>query len=293
MYSTSSSQNNFFFETQASDTLLEQKKSHLVKSLTTEFPISDLGLHFGFLFSNEMNYYSILTELNAKKTTKNNQTKVALLFGESNLISMLPELSKHVDVIITADIDKLPLKNVQLLLECLKISESPNEFKINYIKNFKTIPDKSPQDYELLDSELRKMSLKDYFFLDNLPRFIECKKAAEKLIFAGIQLDLLDSERCDHLSNILAEQDATIALCNFTNIHEYGGKDDIKNSALYLLKNSPDCLVMHSDFSKLSPTPRETCINEGLESYFSSALGFNLETERSQFKIFSSIALSK
>lgn len=246
--------------------------SNLISQLNALFPIDYSKAFFEFYpFSNEDRYPIVLDKLNTTEAkNQNGKKRVAMLFGESHFLSMLPELSKHADLIMLADIEPRMHKHTQHLLHCLRTSNTMDEFKKNYIINNPIanliMEDNSMLTISRLMDELTnktKDSLKNSHFLSSDERFVQCKQVAEKLFFTNIKFNLMDVNACREMGHLLNHSNARLTLCNFTNIHEYDADmKRIKMAAPLLLSRSPDCFIMYASHSL------ETNMSNKLDDYF-------------------------
>lgn len=259
----------------------------LTEALASKFPLDDDDSIFGtlFPFSNEgRSYKSILKKLNAIDVLKKaqaipdlatNKMGVAIVFGESNLISMLTGLSPFVRLVLLADVEPRQHKHMKHMLDCLNASETPEE----YIKCYRA-DNPIRGNYvggTYIYADLRYLTYcvqggpngSSYHFLSSLERFKECKEAAKKLSFVQIKLDLMNADNCAELACLLDQYGATIRFCNFTNIHDYDSKDKLHLSVPLLLDSAPECLVM---FATGSLNSLKSNITHGLGAYFSTCL---------------------
>jgi hypothetical protein len=263
----------------------------LLKDVAHNFPINNDPTTFNLLFPfcNE-DYYDkvlqkliIINKLRKSQVTQHKETDkigVAILFGQSNFLSILPELSNFSDVIILADIVEKQHKHIKHMLDCMCVSESPEEFIKNYLENNPILNERVGStdinlvaDINYLTRNIKRGgSTKEYNFLSTQERFHKCKQAAKKLSFAQITLDLMNSDQCSQLADLLASYNATIEFCNFTNIHTYDESlDKLNLSTPKLLGNAENCLIMYAT----GIDSFRTHIAQGLEYYFSSCLGKN------------------
>lgn len=210
----------------------ESKTHNIIHAIKNRFPCSYGSAEEKFTFypfSNEIGFPKILQTLNACPVKKTGQVRVAILFGESNFLSMLPELSIHAELILLADIEPRLHKHNKILLEAFEKANDIKTFNdlypAIYSKNFGNINAAITSDIqsrsvrELLDE--RKKSLGEYHFLANQKRFEKCKEAYKKVLLQRIVFDLLSPKDCHHLAEILRQEHGVITVCNFTNIHNY------------------------------------------------------------------------
>lgn len=247
-----------------------------INQLNKSFPI-DYSSHFQvYPFSNEHQYSKVLEQLkNSTNIFPRDKIRVALLFGESNFLSILPEISKHVDLIILADIEAKQHQHTKHLLECLSKSNTPDEFKNNYINNnpLANLAIKDDDNVSVLTIQLlidmltgklgaTKLSLQDYHFLNSLERFNECKMVSNQVKFAHMHFNLLDKNQCKLFSELLINFNAILTFCNLTNIHDYDNEYRLPKTVPIVLHGSPNCFVMYS-------TNKEKCnfLTNNIEDY--------------------------
>lgn len=260
-----------FFRTSEDLKFSNTMPANLTKQLMSRFPIDTSRPYFEvFPFSNEARYSYCLHELRYRYTPQpSHEIRVALLFGESRFLSLLPELSLHADVIIFADIEPKQHNHIKHLLSCMQKSTTIKEYINNYAIN-------NPLENIEIDSTLSKSAIWPWyedenlsgtpytteiltnllhisgkqfsdFFLNSEERYNQCKNAANKLSFAHIQLDLMNHIQCQELAQLLSNYHAKITFCNLSNIHDYDNSmERIKVSVPLLLTNSPDCLIMYA-----------------------------------------------
>jgi hypothetical protein len=229
----------------------ENKIQKLIHSLNTNFPVdAESKENFElFAFSNENYFGQALFKLANTSPDQSEYNKAALLFGESRFLSMLPELSKHTNLIILADIESSLHTHTKHLLNCFRNASSPEEFIEYYKRNNPTNNQRKWSAsllIEALNGKAAKNSLEEYHFLHSIDRYKSCKNALNKLSIINIQLNLLSKEECEKFAEILASFDTKLALCNFTNIHHYDTSYKLKLTTEVLLKNSPHCLFMYA-----------------------------------------------
>ncbi len=94
------------------------------------------------------------TVINDKKV------KVALLTGESNIISMLPAIEIHAHIVILNDVNERVHLHTKFMLNCFRESKTINEFNKNYMINNPVIDQYTNEDYvkEELGSRSQSMS---------------------------------------------------------------------------------------------------------------------------------------
>lgn len=214
----------------------------LITSLQDNFPInykSPSKFKTFYPFSNEQGYGLLINNLKLIDI-KSKKLRVAILFGESNFLSMLPFLPA--DLILLADVNLSVLNHNRFLLQCFSSANTPEEF----IKFFS----KDNPELEYFESifDENKISLGKYYFLNSQNNFDRCKQAFTKLKILRIQFDLESTSQSDLMSTTLQNNNAVITFCNFTNIYHHVDWLWFSESINLLLKYSSNCLVMHPVF---------------------------------------------
>ena len=270
-----------------------------MSELSENFPHNKLSEFKSYPFSNEFKFSKALDKIKLKSTQPNGKTKVALLFGESYLLSLLPELySIGIRVIISADINPDMAEHIKHMLLCLGKAKDRKDF-IKLYNQDNPIENKIETWLETFDSNVTisnkealsqtikgdigssKKSLKKYHFLSSEKRFNECKIYAKKLMFSQIHLDITHDEQCAQLARLLRKNNCEIALCNFTNIHDYF-ENILHRSTQLLLQFSPAPFIMYSISKENNNvlTDMNTTLSESLDSYFTEALKKEYKKEK-------------
>lgn len=187
--------------------------------------------------------------------------RVGVMVADAHVLSMLPELSRHVDVMILADFDTLVTKNILFQLLCLRKAKNHMEFMVQYInpaanpvilanistKNMSSynadtgarvkIPSKTI-DMEvvrsMLDSNANKLQEFSPYIVDQSnkkavqkseKRFLECKAAAEKIKFVAAPCNFFNPEDINNLRTCLFDQSnkrlGEITYLNLSNLQHY------------------------------------------------------------------------
>lgn len=230
----------------------------LKELLETTFPIENCA-HTAFRFfpiCNESNFCKIIDDLSLVPSAKGQeQIKVAILFGESHFLSLLPSLSRLVDLIILADIEEKLHAHNRHLLSTFRKADTISKFLIDYCADFPATPfqHKDTPKKEIIYSQVdvllgRKSqafaSVKQHHFLHSTKQYQSCKQALDNVSIVQICLNLLDNEACLALANLLQRHQAQLAVCNFTNIHHYVEAAILHATTMNLLRYSkPDCIL--------------------------------------------------
>lgn len=262
---------------------MRSNRDELIDAIENNFPINPFPLlDFAlFPFSNEKGKKKVIQFLQSITPAKSKESliRVAILFGESDFLSKLPELSLHADIIFLADINPDIHKHTRHLLNCLLSAENPKEFDELYCKN-NPIENKRTAASGAINGKMdglmrclhnRKLTLGEYHFLQTQERFEKCREAAKKLGFINGDLNLMDVEQCYKLACLLKSKSAIISVCNLTNIHQYDEHRYIGISVPTLLHESPNCIVMHSNNFNHSNNPKKgmlSTVSIGLKEYY-------------------------
>lgn len=228
-------------------------------SAKNKVPERDLHRHTTFSCSNEVDANEAIKFLYSTRCQKlpDDRVRVAVLVGESNCPSMLPEVLKHADVVIFCDINEVLIQNnefnVALLRRCnngLEYMESyfdpeTNPLLVNKVQSGivgvydRTQDNKTSQlDSKPLDAETLKTILISYWantfkttseeedphdcnFLEKQERFEYCCEAAKRLTFCSLKINLFDQEQVAGFKAVLEKCNATITVFNATSLYYY------------------------------------------------------------------------
>lgn len=286
----------------------------LASSLQSHFPIDYDTTQSECLlypFSNELNYSTVLGNLKNKMPLVTDKIKIAIVFGESNFISMLPELSIHADLLIMADIEPKIHKHNQYLWKCFNEAQAQFDFLSLYYNGNNPILNEilpwlgqgAKAEKHILQNmlygknDLTRQSLGEFHVLWSEERFHVCKQAFNKIEFIQINFDLMNANQSEELASLLNKSNAIITFCNFTNIHDYiGGTVFLPESTRRLLQYSPNSLIMYAVSQEVSQNTSTThfgqlfrisarhnlttTLSEGLSDYYKHALKLTELTPR-------------
>ena len=229
-------------------------------------------------FANELLFHKKTIPIIEKQPPiRTDKLKVALVVGESNILSMLPELIIHADLIICADLNGAVLKHNAFMLFCLRKANTIEEFRDLYTRlhPFKTINRKDKlieysgdKFYADLTDDLQSV---EKHFLFSPERFQACKNAAEKLSFIMLVINMFNLDQCNTLSKILQEINALMVLLNLTNLQHYDHHNTLKHNPILLNNIDPKAtMIMYSvgyssQHDKVSLLSR---VSFGVEGYF-------------------------
>ena len=172
-----------------------------------------------FPFANEINIsktIELIEKGEVKDTTKLN---VAILIGESNIISMLPAIELHASIVICNDINSNLNSHTQFMIDCLKKSKTREEYESIYNMNNPVV--NTLYSVEELKAELsaRAGYAKESYFLFSEERYLACKSAAHRLEFVWTEIDLFNIEQCRLLASAIDAHNAVIKIINFNNLY--------------------------------------------------------------------------
>lgn len=266
------------------DNALESKSSTqpetLIQALQQDFPIPKNGNFFKlYPLCNENGYLEVLKQLDRINTKNTGRHPAVLLFGNSNLPSILPELQKNTKLVVMADIDSRLHAHNQHILNCLKQAKTKEDFFKEYHRNNPIVgvefQHPNPLSPKFLSAPLLEWGITDssstlelYGFLDNEQRFKECQLAAATLDIVFIHLDLCNPKMTFHLANLLQKYNTELLLCNFTNIHQYVDCELLRQSISLLLRHSKNSYLMYSTTQAMSGMGLTTTLTQDKDAYF-------------------------
>lgn len=205
--------------------------------------------------------YELLNSQPVVSTTSN----VAMLFGESNFVSLLPLFVKMgITLVCMSDIEEAVHRDNKLMLDAFRMSDDIQSFK----KNFN--PAKPYGMRSILDQLIEQTeegNLGKYHFLSSEQQYKECKKALENMTICHIHFNLRNSQLSQIIANLIQDAGAKISLINVSNIvldrSLYDGDDSTSISVPTLLQHSKDATILCSDWHLNSE-----CI-QGLDPFMS------------------------
>jgi hypothetical protein len=172
---------------------------------------------------------------------------VALVFGESHFLSLLPLLrDKGIGLLVLADIQPLLHVSNQRLLACFDASATRNEFLEKWHQDklfFRAHGWRIIQKFHHGHSE---DMVAHYHFLYSDHRYNECKKARNTVTVCQMNGDIYDSELSEKIAETVAAAGSTIEFLNVTNIAAYDGDYEMKASVSSLLKYNLNALIAYS-----------------------------------------------
>lgn len=213
---------------------------------------------------NELNVKSSLAILaqSKRQPVAEGLVRVGLMVGDAHLLSMLPELSAHVDVMLLTDFDTLVTQHLLFQLSCMRKSNNYEEFNTMFLTNNPVVAAKVPtkNTYAINPVTGGKIQINSSKYIDvtflfhligsnsfkleeyshcNLrvnnavktqqaeARFQRCKAAAHKMQFVAAPCDLFNAKSMQDLRGCLFDEKgdrlAEITYANFSNVHHYDG----------------------------------------------------------------------
>ena len=215
-----------------------------------------------FYFSNDTNFSQSITYIESIPSKRSkDKIKVALWVGEGNLLSCLPELSKHVDLVVTLDIEEKVLEHAEFMYQLMKDNETCREFSLSYLNNnilvkkeYKVIMRNEENKNKFSVPVNKEIAVKmllincemlgEKHFIESDQRYLKCRAALRKIHLSFIKLDLLDSKSVVTFKSILAKNNVEIAIINITNLQDY--------DANYAARSFLECKQMWVPTGKLS-----------------------------------------
>ncbi len=240
----------------------KKNKKKRIESLTKELeaisftPITDTTNFYPF--SNERGLEDPIESL-AKITPQSfskGTLRIAILIGQSSFCSILPELSRHCDLIIFNDLNPFLIQHVRLLLSQLQIAISPENFEERYFALRGNLFNDFKEDEVTPDLNMRKKTLGIFHFLHNPRRFAICQKAAQTMNFAFCHANLFSPADQKIFFDTLGKRKCRVTFFNATNLYEWDAKTPLAH-----IKNHEEWQPEHrleKIFSSMNP-----CITMG------------------------------
>jgi len=206
-----------------------------------------------FPFNNESEFVYKVSTIGKATVYDAKTPRVAMLTGESNIISILPEIIKHVDFIICNDIDKAVILHTRHMLACLSKANSCKEYLTLYSREH-------PLDkIKTIKPPISKLKIKDFVknlkqsqkssgmlhFLSSEDRFLQCKKIAGNIRIVFTRLNLFDEQSCQIFSNIVLQK-AKFTVMGLSNLHDYDSKKVLNNILEKHFHLEKDILILYS-----------------------------------------------
>lgn len=155
---------------------------------------------------NEKGWHTSLNKIAAAESYAVKVSRVALLVGESNLLSILPEVGLHADIILCNDINSDLNRYTQFLVQCLVQSSTRKDFEEHYKKHENGRYCNPLSDRLNIDEQWENLTNNWIFekhFLASDERFALCKEQLSKLKIVWHNANLFNTSDCLELSKIL------------------------------------------------------------------------------------------
>ncbi len=174
-------------------------------------------------------YRSLLDELSVNTAEFSHNPRIGILVGESSLLSSLPELARHCDIILLADYDPILLhsliRRIELFKKCCQTSDE-TQFNLEVCelisKLSKPTQDKAPSLQSLLFSiESQKTSLRHYYPFSSEERLAQVKESLDQVTVIPVFCNLFSKAAMLSLSNILKDNGGVVSVMNLSNAMEY------------------------------------------------------------------------
>ncbi|WP_259411626.1 CAF1 family ribonuclease, partial [Coxiella burnetii] len=191
--------------------------------------------------SNDEEENKTIDKLEKLEPFDNEKINVAVCFGESYFLSLLPTLQKlNIKVVIMADIESRLHQHTRHLLNSLLENDTRKGFFKSYgTKNPAVGWEEAASGFggpRLLDnlSLIKQLCLDTPSYLGQYhfcaldgeketadKRYQVCRKAAQSLKVVQVGLNLFNIEQCTQFGEVLAENGCILRIFNSTNIHMY------------------------------------------------------------------------
>ncbi|MFI4956036.1 MAG: hypothetical protein ACHQAX_02380 [Gammaproteobacteria bacterium] len=222
----------------------------LVKALNTLAPIqTEKGDEFKWYdVCNERHWTAIYQDLMSAPPadTKNG---VAIHFGESNFISLLPQFEKMgISLVCQADIDWRLHLTTRTMLNAFRQANDLETFEKIFIQSSTEKYDWAPTCRSLQSRTLPAES-GPYHFLASQQRYDECKAALKNITICQIRFDLRLWRLSSAIAGLINQAGADIRFLNISNIHspDYDPDVALRTSIPKLLEYSPHAKIIAAD----------------------------------------------
>lgn len=175
---------------------------------------------------------------------------IGLVFGESHLLSYLPELSFCVDFIISFDINPTLHQHLGLMLSLLSQCDTRHEFLKKYKESLAAVFNLSRDkvDAAVIDLMNSKLIEPDHFFLGNQRRYQQCRENVSRVRVLFYQANFYNISHVHALIGAIAAccPAYVFRLVNLTNVEEYD--NDHKMQASVDAVCSANSVILFSNY---------------------------------------------
>lgn len=201
-----------------------------------------------FYFSTDFHFEKSISYIENLPKIKSDKIRVGLLLGESYFLSFLPELRKHVDIVILVDIEDRVLMNAEFLYTLMKESITCNDFALKYssdenimlkkewgivgteVENNKKHKLKIDKKTALSLLLANNQMLGNKHFIETDQRYLQCRSSLLDLNFAFVKLDLLDPSSISQFKAILDKHNSMITIANVNNLLDYDANYAVRDA---------------------------------------------------------------
>lgn len=208
-----------------------------------QLPASPNSFPF-YPFTNEEGFVAVIQNLFQTIPQKASDLPVAILTGESNLVSLLPALAKRARIIICNDINPRINYHTQLLIDCLNDADNIEQFLASYQMECDHIGI-TKDDIDAQMFTMQQWMGPSYFLFDE-QQFQRCKFAAESLSFVWTRINFAVPAEVQPLVDALTRYKAHPVFMNLSNIHHYCDCSVLMNNINLLTQGRDDCEIMFS-----------------------------------------------
>jgi hypothetical protein len=252
----------------------EPLSTYFKRVLETNLEVKATQPSCEFIFSNEKDVDLTLDKIAKSRKIVSFMSepkfRIAFLVGESSILSSLPEISRHCNLIVINDLNPNVLSHVEFQVMLLRTCENRSAFETQYFSNQNPIYKKKFQNnrktlYEAFND--RKTHLGKKHFLASEKRYQECRSALSQLDISITSIDMFSKEEIQELAQALTTNKAIISILNVTNLYEYDisypRKSDIEFTVRKLTCYAGGAFIMYSVLASNNP------VCESFKSYVS------------------------
>ncbi|MGI9282419.1 MAG: hypothetical protein ACR2PX_22705 [Endozoicomonas sp.] len=226
-----------------------------------------------------VDYQRTLLALRDKVPLDTNNLRVALLIGESSILTCLPELDKICDLIIILDNDPFLLNVVMERIEQIKTADIMDELYLNLSICDRFISNQHIQERFLLKCTKQKKSTGDFHPFSSPSRLSAVKKSLSDLPIIPVYANLFSQKMMKEFTDILSQHQSDLEFFNLTNVLDYNTHfyaPGLKNNYLgrgsdYLFLDKSEC---YKHLKRLPIHPTTLCAYSTFLSLFRSASGY-------------------
>lgn len=181
-----------------------------------------------------------------------NELQIGILTGEAYCLSRLPELAKHVDIVLIADLQSMIHRHVEYMLKCMKAAPNREAFMLAYLSDdnpiikqrypsmpLRTLDGESITSTtisEVVDKTILEMMLRagtaglqDLHFLSSEQRYQQCYAACQTLPVWNLTWDWTNPSSAKKLMEQLDGLPVKFEFCHVSNVDDYDGNIPLRS----------------------------------------------------------------